>query len=173
VNLGVLTLQPSELAKLAVVVWCAMLAAKKGEQLRDFKNGVLPFVVILLPVVGLIFLEPHLSMALLVALLAGSVLFTAGARIGHVLRSAWQRGRCCTERSRRRSTGSPCVDVSESRRRPDGGNVAGTAIAHGHRRGQLLGAASDRVNRSSAISRTHTPISFSRRSVRSGASWAW
>ena len=85
VSLGVVTLQPSELAKLAVVVWCAMLAAKKGEQLRDFKRGLLPFVVILGPVVFLIFLEPHLSMALLVALLAGSVLFTAGARIGHFL----------------------------------------------------------------------------------------
>ena len=85
VNLGVLTLQPSELAKFAVVVWCAMLAAKKGDQLRNFQLGVLPFVVILLPVIGLIFLEPHLSMALLVAILAGSVLFTAGARIGHFL----------------------------------------------------------------------------------------
>src|SRR2546427_12687867 len=62
-----------------------MLAAKKGEQVRDFQQGVLPFVVILLPVIGLIFLEPHLSMALLVAILAGSVLFTAGARIGHFL----------------------------------------------------------------------------------------
>jgi len=85
VNLGVLTLQPSELAKLAVVVWCAMLAAKKGDQLRDFQHGVLPFVVVLVPVIGLIFLEPHLSMALLVAILGGSVLFTAGARIGHFL----------------------------------------------------------------------------------------
>ncbi|PYO88665.1 MAG: hypothetical protein DMD66_06930, partial [Gemmatimonadetes bacterium] len=85
VNLGVLTLQPSELAKFAVVVWCAMLAAKKGEQVRDFQKGVLPFVVILVPVIGLIFLEPHLSMALLVALLGGSVMFTAGARIGHFL----------------------------------------------------------------------------------------
>src|SRR3989442_6863164 len=85
VNLGVLTLQPSELAKFAVVVWCAMLAPKKGDQLRNFQLGVLPFVVILLPVIGLIFLEPHLSMALLVAILAGSVLFTAGARIGHFL----------------------------------------------------------------------------------------
>ncbi|PYO72556.1 MAG: hypothetical protein DMD64_10610, partial [Gemmatimonadetes bacterium] len=85
VNLGVLTLQPSELAKFAVVVWCAMLAAKKGEQLREFQKGVLPFVVILVPVTGLIFLEPHLSMALLVALLAGSVMFTAGAKIGHFL----------------------------------------------------------------------------------------
>jgi len=85
VNLGVLTLQPSELAKLAVVVWCAMLAAKKGDELRDFKKGVLPFVVIIVPLVGLIFLEPHLSMALLIAVLAGAILFTAGARIGHFL----------------------------------------------------------------------------------------
>jgi cell division protein FtsW len=85
VNLGILTLQPSELAKFAVVVWCAMLAAKKGEQLRDFQKGLLPFVVILVPLVALIFLEPHLSMALLVTILAGTVLFTAGARIGHFL----------------------------------------------------------------------------------------
>src|SRR5256886_11203101 len=62
-----------------------MLAAKKGEQIRTFRNGLLPFLVILAPLVGLIFLEPNLSMALLVAILAGVVLFTAGARIGHFL----------------------------------------------------------------------------------------
>src|SRR5216117_2032278 len=85
VNLGIVTLQPSELAKFAVVVWTAMLAAKKGERIRTFQRGLLPFLVILAPVVGLIFLEPNLSMALLVAILAGVVLFTAGARIGHFL----------------------------------------------------------------------------------------
>jgi len=85
VDLGFVTVQPSELAKFAVVVWTAMLAAKKGEQIRTFRNGVLPFLVILTPLVGLIFLEPNLSMALLVAVLAGVVLFTAGARIGHFL----------------------------------------------------------------------------------------
>src|SRR5206468_2505714 len=69
----------------AVVVWTAMLAAKKGEQIRTFQRGLLPFLVILGPLVGLIFLEPNLSMALLVAILAGTVLFTAGARIGHFL----------------------------------------------------------------------------------------
>ena len=62
-----------------------MLAAKKGEQIRTFRKGLLPFLVILAPLVGLIFLEPNLSMALLVAILAGVVLFTAGARIGHFL----------------------------------------------------------------------------------------
>lgn len=85
VNLGILTLQPSELAKFAVVVWCAMLAAKKGELIRTFRFGMLPFLVILAPLVLLIFLEPNLSMALLVAILAGAMLFTAGARIGHFL----------------------------------------------------------------------------------------
>lgn len=85
VDLRIVTFQPSELAKFAVVVWCAMLAAKKGEQIRSFQRGLLPFVVILVPFTGLIFLEPHLSMALLVTILAGVVLFTAGARIGHFL----------------------------------------------------------------------------------------
>src|SRR5439155_306188 len=70
---------------LAVVVWTAMLAAKKGERIRTFKYGLLPFIVVLAPLLALIFFEPNLSMALLVALLAGVVLFTAGARIGHFL----------------------------------------------------------------------------------------
>jgi len=85
VNLGIVSLQPSELAKFAVVAWCAMLAAKKGDAIRSFRRGLLPFLVILVPLAGLIFLEPNLSMALLVAILAGVVLFTAGARIGHFL----------------------------------------------------------------------------------------
>jgi len=85
VNLGVMTVQPSELAKFAVVVWTAMLAAKKGEEIRRFKTGLVPFLVVLSPMIGLIFLEPNLSMALLVAVLAGTLLFAAGARIGHFL----------------------------------------------------------------------------------------
>src|SRR6266516_2288463 len=46
VNLGIVTLQPSELAKFAVVVWTAMLAAKKGERIRTFQRGLLPFLVL-------------------------------------------------------------------------------------------------------------------------------
>jgi cell division protein FtsW len=80
-----LSMQPSELAKLAVVVWAAMLAAKKGPEMRSFRRGVVPMLVIVGPVVGLIFLEPNLSMALLVTFLAGVVMFSAGARIGHFL----------------------------------------------------------------------------------------
>ena len=83
IDLGPLNFQPSELARLVVVIWCAMLASKKGVQVREFKKGVLPFIVILGLVSLLILLEPNLSMATLVALLGGLVLFTSGAKIGH------------------------------------------------------------------------------------------
>jgi cell division protein FtsW len=83
IDLGPLNFQPSELARLAVVIWCAMLASKKGLQVREFKKGVLPFILILGLVSVLILLEPNLSMATLVALLGGLVLFTSGAKIGH------------------------------------------------------------------------------------------
>jgi cell division protein FtsW len=85
VELGPVNIQPSELARLAIVVWCAMLAAKKGEQVRQLKKGVLPFLLVIGIVAGLILLEPNLSMATLVALLGMLVLFTAGAKIGHFL----------------------------------------------------------------------------------------
>jgi cell division protein FtsW len=82
-DLGPINFQPSELARLVVVIWCAMLASKKGLQVREFKKGVLPFMLILGLVSVLILLEPNLSMATLVALLGGLVLFTSGAKIGH------------------------------------------------------------------------------------------
>ena len=85
VEIAGIGMQPSELAKVVVVIWTAMLAAKKGEAMRTFKRGVLPVAAIVGPLVGLIFLEPNLSMALLVTLLAGVVVFSAGAKIGHFL----------------------------------------------------------------------------------------
>jgi cell division protein FtsW len=62
-----------------------MLAAKKGDRVREFKKGMLPFIVVLGLLSFLILLQPNLSMATLVALLGGLVLFTAGAKIGHFI----------------------------------------------------------------------------------------
>jgi cell division protein FtsW len=83
IDVGPVNFQPSEVARLVVVIWCAMLASKKGQQVREFKKGVLPFFLILGLISVLILLEPNLSMATLVALLGGLVLFTSGAKIGH------------------------------------------------------------------------------------------
>lgn len=79
------TFQPSELARFAVVVWAAMLAAKKGETIRQFKKGMVPALVIIAVVSLLVLVEPNLSMATVIALLGGVVLFAAGAKIGQFM----------------------------------------------------------------------------------------
>ena len=82
--LGV-TVQPSELAKIAIVIWTAALAVKKQHRLRSLRYGLAPFLLVIGPVCLLILLEPHLSGAMLVGALAFIVLFAAGGRLGHFL----------------------------------------------------------------------------------------
>ena len=77
------SLQPSELGKLAVIAWTAMLAVKKGDQLRRLTKGLVPFLVVLGALNLLVFLEPDLSVAMMYTLMMGVILFAAGARIGH------------------------------------------------------------------------------------------
>ena len=85
VDIGPLNLQPSEAARFTIAVWTAMLAAKKGDLVRGFKKGVVPFLLVQGCVALLILLEPNLSMAVLVSLIGGVILFTAGAKIGHFM----------------------------------------------------------------------------------------
>jgi cell division protein FtsW len=77
------SLQPSELGKFAVVVWTAMLVVKKGDQLRRFSRGLVPFLVVLGALCLLVAAEPDLSVAMLYTLLMAIVLFSGGVRIAH------------------------------------------------------------------------------------------
>lgn len=76
-------LQPSELGKLAVVVWTAMVIVKKGERVRRLRRGILPVLAVIGVLDVLAFLEPDLSVAMLYTLVAALLLFAGGARIGH------------------------------------------------------------------------------------------
>jgi len=77
------SLQPSELAKLAVIVWTAMLVVKKGEQMRRLTKGLFPFLVVIGLLALLAVLEPDLSAAMLYLLVMSVILFSGGVRIGH------------------------------------------------------------------------------------------
>ena len=79
------SLQPSEIGKFAIVVWTAMLVAKKGDQLRRLRKGLLPFMVVLLAMCVLAAAEPDLSVAMLYTLLMAVVLFAGGVRVAHFL----------------------------------------------------------------------------------------
>jgi cell division protein FtsW len=77
--------QSSEFAKLAAIVWTAMLIVKKGDKLRRLTKGLLPFMVVLAVLNLLVILEPDLSMAMTFTLIMGIMLFAGGVRIGHVI----------------------------------------------------------------------------------------
>jgi cell division protein FtsW len=79
------SIQVSEIAKLAVVLWTAMLCAKKGTEVRHLSKGLLPVLTIVGPLALLVLLQPDLSTAVTLVLLAMIVLFAAGARIGHFI----------------------------------------------------------------------------------------
>lgn len=77
------SLQPSELGKIAVIIWTSMLVVKKGDTLRRLTKGLLPFLVIIGIMDVLVALEPDLSVAMMYTLIMGIILFAGGVRIGH------------------------------------------------------------------------------------------
>jgi cell division protein FtsW len=77
------SLQPSEVGKLAVVVWVSMLVVKKGDSLRRLGKGLLPFLAVVGALDLLAALQPDLSVAMLYTLLMAVLLFAAGARMAH------------------------------------------------------------------------------------------
>jgi cell division protein FtsW len=77
------SLQPSELGKIAVIMWTSMLIVKKGDVLRRLTKGLLPFLVVIGLLDILVALEPDLSVAMMYTLTMGIILFAGGVRIGH------------------------------------------------------------------------------------------
>ena len=77
------SLQPSELAKFAILVWVPMLLAKKGANVRRIWKGLMPFAVVIVTLSALAILEPDYSVAMMFCLLTAVLLFVGGARIAH------------------------------------------------------------------------------------------
>jgi cell division protein FtsW len=77
------TMQPSEIAKIAIVVWTAAIAVRKIEHFQSLRRGLGPFFAVWGLVLLLIALEPDLSTAVVVGLLGTIVVFAAGARVAH------------------------------------------------------------------------------------------
>lgn len=69
--------QPSEIAKVAVVLYFADSISKKKDKMRTFRYGIVPYAVILVVLALLVGLEPHLSGAILI-MGAGAVMMLVG-----------------------------------------------------------------------------------------------
>lgn len=79
---GSFSFQPSEMAKLAVIIFFAARLSATREKIRQFKE-LLIYIGMLLPVVGLLILEPHLSVCIIIGIVAVIMLLVAGAKFRH------------------------------------------------------------------------------------------
>lgn len=82
---GGFSLQPSEFAKLGVIVYLATALARKGERVRDLVGGLVPPALVVGACVMLVFKEPDIGTATVIAFIAATMFFCAGARIMHLL----------------------------------------------------------------------------------------
>ncbi len=81
-GVGSLTLQPSELAKLAVILSFSALICRFRERMKTIRFGILPFLGILGVIVGLLVLEPHFSASVIILAIGGVMMFLGGVGLG-------------------------------------------------------------------------------------------
>lgn len=75
------TFQPSEIAKIAVILFDAQLVCRYKNEMGTFKKGVLPFGIVAAVIVGLLILEPHLSASIIILGVTAVLMFLGGTRL--------------------------------------------------------------------------------------------
>ena len=81
---SVFTFQPSEIAKLAIIVYFADSISKKREKMLQWREGILPYAVILGAIAILMMLEPHLSGTILIVG-TGAIMMAVGGMQGWLI----------------------------------------------------------------------------------------
>jgi len=78
-SLGAFFLQPTEIAKLTYVLYLAAWLENRGEKLRNFQYGFIPFAFMTVFIGSLIVLQPDFGTAIVISLTAASMFVVAGA----------------------------------------------------------------------------------------------
>ena len=79
------SIQPSEPAKIIIIVYVSTWLASKGTRIRDVQVGLLPFAVLMGLITVLLVAQPDLSAAILIVVTATIMLYIAGAEIRQLL----------------------------------------------------------------------------------------
>jgi len=82
---GPIQFEPSEFAKLSLVLYLASALAAKGTRIRSLVHGIFPLAFVTALMVMLVIKQPDFGTASLLAFTAGTMLFVAGARIEHLV----------------------------------------------------------------------------------------
>lgn len=81
IPLGVINFQPSEFAKLAMILYASNFVVRKLNVMQSFIKGVLPLLIALAVVGVLLLLEPDMGAFLVITLIVGGIVFLGGAKL--------------------------------------------------------------------------------------------
>jgi cell division protein FtsW len=84
-NIGSFGVQPSELAKIAVIIFTAALLERRMERIDEVGYSLLPIGIVVGGIVGLILFEPDLGTAVSIAMIAAMMVFAAGISYSYVV----------------------------------------------------------------------------------------
>jgi cell division protein FtsW len=87
VGVGPVTIQPSELVKLTMLVWVADLLARRSTLMRNTRATLRPVIVVLMTAATLVMLQPNLGTTMILAAIAMALCFVAGVPFGRM--AAW------------------------------------------------------------------------------------
>jgi cell division protein FtsW len=87
INLGFISFQPADAAKLILILHLAVLIEGKNELITSFKEGYLYLFIWTMLVSGLILVQPNISNGMLVLATSLAMLFVGGAKLKHILAS--------------------------------------------------------------------------------------
>ena len=87
IRFGNLSFQPSEFAKLALIIFLAYFLEKKGDRMKTFSTGFLPVLIISGTMIYLVMLQPDFGVVLFLATTVFMLLFIGGARISYLVSS--------------------------------------------------------------------------------------
>ncbi len=77
--------QPSELAKIGLILYMAAYLTSAGKEIRDFKKGFFWVLVPLVPIMGLIMMEPDMGTTIIITMTVMVMIYMSGARTKHML----------------------------------------------------------------------------------------
>ncbi len=70
--------QPSEIAKMAIIIYFSDSISRKKDLMRSFRYGILPYAALLVVTAGLVAIEPHLSGAILILGVGAALMLVGG-----------------------------------------------------------------------------------------------
>ncbi len=85
IRMGPVSIQPAELAKLALVIYLAAFLSRNGEKRDDFWRGFVPPLAVAGLLAGLVFIQPDLGNCVAILALTFALLFLGGRRVSHLV----------------------------------------------------------------------------------------